>query len=53
MGILFISITVGIILAAFLLIIYLRKNKTTNKPGGPGSQGVVEEIPGKDKGIYD
>lgn len=53
MGILFISITAGIIVVLFILIIWLRKNKTSNNPMGPGSRSIVEEKTGKEKGIYD
>lgn len=53
MGILFISVTVGIVLLAIILIMYFRKKKTIDKTGGPGARGVVEERTGKDKGIYD
>lgn len=54
MGVLFISISAGIVILAFILIIYFRRNKTKNKPGGPGSASVVEEKEtGNDKGIYD
>lgn len=53
MGILFISVSAGIVVLAFLLIIYFRKNKTSNKPAGPASRSVVEEKTGKDAGIYD
>ncbi len=53
MGILFISITAGVVILASILIIYFRKGKTKNKPAGPGSRSIVEEKTGKDKGIYD
>lgn len=53
MGILFISITAGIVFLAIILIIYFRKNKTMDKTGGPGAPDVLEEETGKNKGIYD
>ena len=54
MGVLFISISAGIVIVAFILIIYFRRNKIINKPGGPGSASVVEKKEtGKEKGIYD
>lgn len=53
MGVLFISITAGIVIIVFILIAYFRKNKTSNKPEGPASRSVVEEKTGKDAGIYD
>lgn len=53
MGILFISITVGIVFLAIILIMYFRKNKTMDKAGGPGAKDVLEKETGKDKGIYD
>ena len=53
MGILFISITAGVVILAFILIFYFRKDKAKNKSGGPGTRSVLEEETGKDKGIYD
>ncbi len=53
MGILFLVLTVGIVVLAIWLILYLRKNKTMNKVGGPGAKDVLEKETGKDKGIYD
>jgi len=53
MGILFISITAGVVIVAFILITYFRKNKVKNKPAGPASKSVVEEKTGAEKGIYD
>ena len=53
MGILFISITAGVVIVAFILITYFRKNKVKNKPGGPDAHSVVEEKSGVEKGIYD
>jgi hypothetical protein len=53
MGILFISITVGIVFLAIILIMYFRKNKTMNKTAGPGARDVLEKETGKDEGIYD
>ena len=53
MGILFISITAGVVIVAFILITYFRKNKVKNKPAGPASQSVAEEETGVEKGIYD
>jgi hypothetical protein len=36
------------------LIMYLRKNKTIDKPGGAGDPpSVVEKKTGEEKGIYD
>jgi hypothetical protein len=53
MGILFISITAGVVILAFILITYFRKNKVKNKPEHPGAHSVVEEQSGVEKGIYD
>ena len=53
MGILFISITVGIVILAIIIIINSRKNKTIDKAGGPGAHSVLEKETGKDKGVYD
>ncbi|MGN6264605.1 MAG: hypothetical protein ACTHM5_02980 [Ginsengibacter sp.] len=53
MGILFISITAGVVILAFILITYFRKNKAKNKPAGPGRHSVVETKSGVEKGIYD
>ncbi len=53
MGVLFLSITVGIVFVAILLIIYFRKNKTIDKAGGPGAPDVLEKETGKNEGIYD
>ncbi|MEO8822066.1 MAG: hypothetical protein ABI366_00730 [Ginsengibacter sp.] len=53
MGILFISVSAGIVVLAFILIVYFRKNKTINKPADSVSHSVVEEKTGKDKGLYD
>jgi hypothetical protein len=53
MGILFISITAGVVILAFILITYFRKNKVKNKPAGTGAHSVMEEESGAEKGIYD
>jgi len=53
MGILFISITVGIVILAIILIMYFRKKNTMDKPGGPGARDVLEKETGKDEGVYD
>lgn len=53
MGILFISITVGIVILAIILIMYFRKNKSMEKPGGPGAPDVLEKESGKNEGVYD
>jgi len=53
MGILFISITAGVVILAFILITYFRKNKVKNKPAGTGAHSVMEEKSGAEKGIYD
>ncbi len=51
MGVLFISITVGIVIMAIFLIIYFRRNKTIAP--NPGNHDVVEKRTGKNEGIYD
>ncbi|MGN6247253.1 MAG: hypothetical protein ACTHNG_02795 [Ginsengibacter sp.] len=53
MGILFISITVGIVILAIILIMYFRKKNTIDKPSGPGSNDVVEKKTGREGGVYD
>jgi hypothetical protein len=53
MGILFISITAGVAVVAILLIMFWRKNKTIENPGGPGSQSILEKKTGSEEGIYD
>ncbi|HEU5051819.1 MAG TPA: hypothetical protein VFT78_01835 [Hanamia sp.] len=53
MGILFISITVGIVILAFILITYFRKKRTIEKVGGPGAKDEVEKKTGRKGGVYD
>lgn len=53
MGILFISITVGIVILAIILIMYFRKKKTMDKTAGPGARNVLKKETGKDEGVYD
>ena len=53
MGILFISITVGIVILAIILIMYFRKNKNIEKVGGPGANDQVEKKTGREGGVYD
>lgn len=53
MGILFISITAGVVIVAFILITYFRRNKAKSKPLGPDSRSIAEEETGAEKGIYD
>ena len=53
MGILFISLTVGIGLLAIILIMYFRKKKTMNKTAATGTHDVLEKKSGKNEGIYD
>lgn len=53
MGILFISITTGVVILAFILITYFRKNKVKDKPAGPGARSVAEGKGGLEKGVYD
>ena len=52
MGILFISITVAVVIIAFILITANRRKKTIKKTTIDGHDVVTEES-GKKKGIYD
>jgi len=51
MGILFISISAGIVILAFLLIIYFRRNKTAAK--NLKQHSILEKKAGENEGIYD
>jgi len=52
MGILFISITVAIVIIAFILITAKRRKKTINKTTSNGHDVVIDKQ-GPKKGIYD
>jgi len=51
MGVLFISITTGVVILAFFLIIYFRRNKTTDQ--NLKQHDVLEKKTGENEGIYD
>jgi hypothetical protein len=52
MGILFISVTVAIVIIAFIAISAKRRKKTIDKTT-VGGHDVVTDEPGNKKGIYD
>lgn len=51
MGVLFISITTGVVILVFLLIIFFRRKKTINE--NLQNHDVLEKKTGEDGGIYD
>ena len=51
MGILFISITTGVVILVFLLVIYFRRNKTIGQ--NLKQHDVLEKKIGENEGIYD
>ena len=52
MGILFISITVAVVIIAFILITAKRHKKTINKTTSDGHDVVIDQT-GNKKGVYD